>query len=320
MSIEMKDFRKLASDVYNGVAGNFENGMTGNDVIVDMIKKACNGKTTIDFKDIRDGKVDFAVIEEVINTAIELGAAEDSAIWDFVDMKSGKLGDKPEFNVNSGNLFRVDTIADGTQGIRRQRLTSKSVTLTPETKAVKIYDELNRILAGRVDWATFVNRVALSFRKDMFNEVATMFNGITADTDFSKGAAAFNETDMIDLVTAVEDATGMKPVIFGSLQALRNLTMAMAGDEVKTDYYNMGYMGKWNGFSTFRVAGKNVDPKALFVIAGDDKFIKFYDEGDTLVIPREATANADLTQEYTVIRKYGTALAMANVVGKYTLS
>lgn len=320
MSIEMKDFRKLASDVFNGVSCNFENGMTGNDVIVDTIRKACNGKTSIDYKDVRDGKVDFAIIEEVINAAIELGADDNSALWDFVDMKSGALGDKPEFIVESGSLLKVDIVADGTQGIRRQRATSKSVTLDTQTKAIKIYEELNRILAGRMSWVNFVQKVAASFKKDVYDTVATAFASVAPSASFVKQGSPFVENDLIDLVEAVENATGQKAKIFGSLKALRNLTMAVSGDEVNRDYYNMGYMGKWNGVPTFKITGAKIPTNVLYITAGDDKFVKFYDEGGTTIIPRDAFDNADLTQEYTVLRKYGVAVATADVVGKYTIA
>lgn len=316
-----KNMIKLMKDTYHGVASAFSQDENPNDVIRNMIIDACGG-TTMDYRAIRDGKVNFSIIEEVINLAIELGSDSNSALWDYVEFKSGKLGDKPEFIVNDGSLLTVDVVADGTQGIRRQRLVGGTVTLNPVEKAIKIYEELSLIRSGRIDWVEFVNRVAKSFEADTFNEVAAAMKGVVTTGDFAK-TGTFSETAMIELVEAVENATGQSAKILGSLSALRQLNMAITGDDVERDYYNMGYTGKFNGVPCFRITGKNLDTatnKYLYVIAGDDKFIKVYDEGETLVIPRDATQNADLTQEYTVIRKTAVGVAHAGILGKYTIS
>ena len=55
----------------------------------------------------------------------------------------------------------------------------------------------------------------------------------------------------------------------------------------------------------------------VYVIAGDDKFIKHYIEGEPIVIARDAADNADLTQEYTVIRREGIAVAVSATMGVY---
>lgn len=319
-----KNMIKLMKDTYHGVTSAFSQEQNPNDIIRNMLVEACGGSTTMNYRAIRDGKINFSVIEEVINVALEIGSDANSRIWDWVEFKNGKLGDKPEFIVNDGTLLTVDVVAGGTQGIRRQRLTSSSLTLTPVEKAVKIYEELSLILSGRIDWVVFVNRVARSFEADAFNEVAAALRGVATTGDFAK-TGTFSETSMIELIEAVENATGQSAKIVGSLSALRMLNMSdsgMAGDKIKDDYYNMGYMGRFNGTPCFRLTGKKLDTptaKILYVIASDDKFIKIYDEGETLVVPRDASQNADLTQEYTVIRKRAVGVVTAGILGKYTI-
>lgn len=318
------DLRQLAIDVYNGVDVKFENGETGEDLIRNALNKAFNGISLTDGKAIRNAlaynKVDFEIINELIDTAIDLSAIENSEIWNFVDFKSAKLGDKNKFTVEGNDLLHVDVITHGTQGVRRQRMLSNELTVETTTKAIKIYEEMVRLAAGRINWAKFVEKVGKSFDNDRFNAVATAFGGITASGDYSKGSAgtAFSESDMIDLLTTVEN-DGNTPKIFGSLQALRNLSMAMTGDEVRRDYYNFGYMGKFNGYDTFRISGKNVPTDKIFVIGSDEKFIKMFDEGDTLTIPHNFTETADKTQELMVERTYGVEVVMAGKAGVYQL-
>lgn len=320
-----KELRQLAIDVYNGIDVKFENGETGDDMIRNALNKAFGGINLNDGKAVRNAiaynKVDFAIINELIDVAIDLSANDNSEIWNFVDFKSAALGDKNKFTVEGNDLLHVDVITHGTQGVRRQRMLSRELTVETTTKAIKIYEEMVRLAAGRLNWAKFVEKVGKSFDNDRFNAVAQAFSNIpSSGGDYSKAAVGgvFSESDMIDLLTTVEN-DGNTPKIFGSLQALRNLSMAMAGDEVRRDYYNFGYMGKFNGYDTFRISGKNIPTDKIFVIGSDEKFIKMFDEGDTLTIPHNFTETADKTQELQVERTYGVEVIMAGKVGIYSM-
>lgn len=316
------DLRKLAIDVYNGVDVKFENGETGEDMIRNALNKAFGGINLNDGNAVKKAlaynKVDFEIINEIISVAIDLSAQENSALWDFVELKRGDLGDQNKFVVEGSDLLHVDVITHGTQGVRRQRLLSKELTVPTDTKAIKIYEEMVRLAAGRTNWAKFVEKVGKSFDNDRFTAVAQAFTGITASGDYAKGGS-FTESNMINLLTTVEE-NGQKPKIFGSLQALRNLTMAMTGETIKDDYYNMGYMGKFNGYDCFRIAGKGIPTNKLFVVGADEKFIKMYDEGETITIPHSWTETADKTQELQVERTYGVEVVMGGKVGVYTIS
>jgi len=317
------ELRQLAIDVYNGVDVKFENGETGENIIVNALKKAFGGINLNDGKAVRNAivynKVDYAIINEIIDVALDLSANENSEIWNFVEFKSAALGDTNKFTVEGNGLLRVDVVTHGTQGVRRQRMLSKELTVATDTRSIKIYEELARLASGRLNWVKFVEKVGKSFDNDRFNLVAKAFTGITATGDYAK-TGSFNESSMIDLLTTVED-DGNTPKIFGSLQALRKLNMTtsgMAGEQVKNDYYNFGYMGKFNGYDTFRISGKNIPTDKLFVIGTDEKFIKMFDEGDTLTIPHTPAENDDLTQTLQINRTYGVEVIMANKIGVYS--
>lgn len=317
------ELRQLAIDVYNGVDVKFENDETGEDMIRNAINKAFGNINLSDTNAVKRaiayGKVDFEIINELIDTAINLSAEENSELWDFVDFKSAALGDKNEFYVEGNDLLRVDVVTRGTQGVRRQRMLSKKFSIETATKAIKIYDEISRIASGRINWAKFVEKVGKSFDNDRFNAVATAFGNITASGAYAKGGASFNESDMIDLLTTVEN-DGNKPKIFGSLQALRQLTISHEGATAKDSYYNMGYLGKFNGYDCFRISGKNIPTNKLFVVGAEDKFVKMFDEGDTITIAHNFTETADMTQELLVEKTYGVEVVMASKVGVYTIA
>ena len=320
------NFRKLCIDAYRGVPTAFAEG-NPTDVIVNKIKEANNGSTTIDYKAIRDGKCPelFAVIEELIDVALDVATLEDSPLKDMIETKNGEWGDKPEFLVPDNSLLTVDVVANGTQGIRRQRLIGgQKVPLTPVNKAVKIYDELILILSGRIDWVEFVNRVAKSFEREFYASVAAQFNNLSTARFTVTASGSPSESGLLNLIEKVEAATGKTAYVLGTRTALRNFPMSQIGETVKDDYYAVGFSQSFNGTPCIRLknyldaAGNFVlSDTRVYVLAGDDKIIKHYIEGEPIVIARDAADNADLTQEYTVIRREGIAVVVSATMGVY---
>ena len=320
------NFRKLCIDAYRGVPTAFAEG-NPTDVIVNKIKEANNGSTTIDYKAIRDGKCPelFAVIEELIDVALDVATLEDSPLKDMIETKNGEWGDKPEFLVPDNSLLTVDVVANGTQGIRRQRLIGgQKVPLTPVNKAVKIYEELILILSGRIDWVEFVNRVAKSFEREFYASVAKQFNNLSTARFTVTASGSPSESGLLNLIEKVEAATGKTAYVLGTRTALRNFPMSQIGETVKDDYYDVGFSQRFNGTPCIRLknyldaAGNFVlSDTRVYVLAGDDKIIKHYIEGEPIVIARDADDNADLTQEYTVIRREGIAVVVSATMGVY---
>ena len=320
------NFRKLCIDAYRGVPTAFAEG-NPTDVIVNKIKEANNGSTTIDYKAIRDGKCPelFADIEELIDVALDVATLEDSPLKDMIETKNSEWGDKPEFLVPDNSLLTVDVVANGTQGIRRQRLIGgQKVPLTPVNKAVKIYDELILILSGRIDWVEFVNRVAKSFEREFYVSVAKQFNNLSTARFTVTASGSPSESGLLNLIEKVEAATGKTAYVLGTRTALRNFPMSQIGETVKDDYYDVGFSQRFNGTPCIRLknylddAGNFVlSDTRVYVLAGDDKIIKHYIEGEPIVIARDAADNADLTQEYTVIRREGIAVVVSATMGVY---
>jgi hypothetical protein len=243
----------------------------------------------------------------------------------MIETKNGEWGDKPEFLVPDNSLLTVDVVANGTQGIRRQRLIGgQKVPLTPVNKAIKIYEELILILSGRIDWVEFVNRVAKSFEREFYASVAKQFNNLSTARFTVTASGSPSESGLLNLIEKVEAATGKTAYVLGTRTALRNFPMSQIGETVKDDYYDVGFSQRFNGTPCIRLknyldaAGNFVlSDTRVYVIAGDDKFIKHYIEGEPIVIARDAADNADLTQEYTVIRREGTAVVVSDTMGVY---
>ena len=150
---EMNEIVRLAVDAYHGTQTKYSVGESM-DTLHQALVAANNGSTILNYKDIRDGKCVglFTLIEEILSRTVVEGLQASDYFNSLVEYRNVALNDKNLFYVEDSNLFTVADAADGTQGIRRQRLGGMSETSIPTSfKVVKIYEELNRVLSGQVD-------------------------------------------------------------------------------------------------------------------------------------------------------------------------
>jgi hypothetical protein len=335
---EMKDIVKLAVDAYKGNVEKYSVRQS-QDALRQALVEANNGKTTLNYKDIRDGKCNglFTLIEEILSNTIVEGLQGDEFFNAMVDFRNVAEGDQNLFLVEDNNLFVVAEAADGTQGIRRQRLGGVSETSIPTSlKVVRIYEELNRVLAGRVDFNVFIQKVAESFRKKMLDDIYALWSGATAaqmgGVTYFPTAGGYDEDDLLELVEHVEAAAGGKQAtIIGTKAALRNLKESIQADGAKDELHNMGYYGKFYGTPCVAVPQRHkvgstefvMDDKVLTIIAGDDKPLKVVYEGDPIVLMGDPMTNADFTQEYLYGEKYGMGIVLAGNnagIGRYDMN
>ena len=330
---EMNDIVQVAVDAYHGNTVKYSKGES-----MELLQKALvaanGGSTKLNYKNIRDGKCNglFTLIEEILSRTVVEGLQGDEYFNALVDFRNVALGDKNEFVVEDNDLFVVAEAADGTLGIRRQRLGGVTETSIPTSfKIVRIYEELNRVLSGQVDFNHFINKVGESFRQKLLNDIYALWLSASAN-DFG-GATYFPAAanDMLELVSHVEAAAGGKQAtIIGTKVALRNLAPSIQGNDSKSDLYNLGYYGKFYSTPVVAVPQRHklgttnfvFDDKTITVIAGDEKPIKCVYEGQSTVILGDPLQNKDLTQEYVYGEKYGMGIVLAGGnagIGRYTL-
>ena len=335
---DMKDIVKVAVDAYHGNVEQYSVGQSM-ELLHKALVEANGGSTVLNYRNIRDGKCNglFTLIEEILSRTIVEGLQGDEYFNALVDFRNVAEGDKNIFVVEDSNLFVVAEAADGTQGIRRQRLGGTSeVSIPTSLKVVKIYDEMNRVLSGRVDFNTFINKVAESFRQQLLNDIYTLWSGATA-TDFGgvtyfPTAGAYDEDELLDLIAHVEAAAnGRTATIIGTKKAVRNLAPSIQGNDSESDIYNLGYYGKFYGTPVMVTPQRHkigsteftLDDNILTIIAGDDKPIKCVYEGNPIVLMGDPMSNGDLTQEYLYGEKYGMGIVLAGGnagIGRYEIA
>lgn len=323
---------KLAVDGYKGhVAGDYSVNDT-QEALRKALVEANGGSTKLDIKAIRDGRCNgvFAIIEELVNVIHEEGLKGDEFFMNMVEDRNLSLGDTNKFHIERECLFAVADIAEGTQGVRRQRIEAgQDITINTQLRAIKIYEELNRVLAGRIDFNKFVDLVGKSFTKQELDATYDAFVGM-----FKKLKApyietgSFDEDKLLELIDHVEASTGETAVIVGTRKALRKIKTAVVSDSAKEEMYAMGHFGRFNGTELVAVKQRHksgtddftLDDNVLYVFAGDTKPIKRVTEGDVTMLMGTPMNNADMSQEFLMMKRTGIAVIFDRDFGVYNLS
>jgi len=334
---DLSNVVKVAIDAYRGNVEKYSTRQSM-ELLHKALVEANGGSTVLDYKKIRDGKYSevFTLVESILSRTVVEGLQGDEYFNALVDFRNVPEGDKNIFTIEDNNMFVISDIADGTQGVMRQRLGGVTETSIPTAlKSVTIYDELNRVLSDRVDFNFLISSVSKSFRQKLLDDIYTLW--ITASaTDFGgvtyfPAAGTYDEDELLELIAHVEAAAGGKTAtIVGTKKAVRNLAPSIQGIDSQSDLYNTGYYGKFYGSPVVATPQRHkvnsVDfimaDDALTIIAGDDKPIKCVYEGNPTIIMGNPVNNGDLTQEYFYGEKYGMGIILAGGnagIGRYEM-
>lgn len=332
---DMVEIVRLAVDAYRGTVEKYSVAQS-QETLRQALIEANGGSTKLDYKAIRDGKCQglFALVETILSKTVVEGLADNDFFNALVDFRNVAEGDQNLFIIEDNTLFVIDEVANGTQGLRRQRIGgSTEVSINTSLKMVRIYEELNRVLAGRVDFNHLISKVAESFKQKILDDIYTLWSGVTSDnlggTEYYVAGGSYSETDLLELIAHVEAAAGGKTAtIIGTKKACRMLAPSIQSETTKDELHNLGYYGKFYGTPVvvtpqrYKVGTKTFvfDDNVLTIVAGEDKPIKFVYEGDPIMLMGDPMSNADFTQEYYYGEKYGLGIVLAGGnagIGRY---
>lgn len=323
----------IAIDAVRGVtSGEFSKAQTSEGIRKALIEMN-GGSTKLSPKKFVRGTEMYSLVEELIPVIIEEGMKDDNPIMKLVEYKNVAEGDVNEFYTEDKSLFVVSQSANGVRDVRRQRIAGGTkVSVNTSMKMVRVYENLGRLLAGRITFDEFVARVAESFKKQIMADAYNALEAITANTAGLNEKYVINgtysEESLLELIDHIEASTGKKAKIYGTRTALRKITNATVSDEAKSDLYNLGYYGKFNGTEMICLAQAHkpgsdefmLNGDKIYVIAGDDTPIKMVNEGEGIMLESQATDRADLTQEYVYGQAWGTGVICAEKFGVYKVA
>lgn len=333
---DMTNLIKMGVDAFHGVAPANYSVSDSTETLREALIEMNGGSTKLDYKKIRDGQCNgmFTLVEEILKRTIPEGLQDSDFFNALVEFRNMAEGDQNVFEVEDNNWYLIAKAADGTQGIRRQRLSGISeVTIPTELRVVKIYEEMNRILSGRADFNQMIADVTKSFRQQLLNDIYGCWaNATSADfggTTYFPAAGTYNEDALLEIIAHVEAASGGQAAkILGTKKALRKLSPAIQSDGYKDAMYNNGYAGKFYGSDVVVIPQRHKVGSTSFVmpddtitiIAGSPRPVKCVYEGQSLMIQGQSADAADLTSTYLYAEKYGCGILMTGGnegIGKY---
>ena len=326
-------FAKLANDTYTGEIARFnhEDGRAmsiadGQASINEAIINACGGQWS--YRNFQANKnAVFALIEEAMEVIVPKNLEQ---MLSFAEIKNTNFGDTLSFTITDDKNFKVASVCAGNGDLRRQTILNRKLTLVPEKMGVKFYVELENLLAGRVDWNVFVDRLLKSMADEVMVRVhkalTAGYNQLGAKY---KVAGTFEEEKLIELVSRVKARTNGDVKIYGTLKALGKISnIEKSGEIGKADMYHKGYVGKFFGTAVEELQ-QVIDGEDNFVLTDDlilvvpvdgESIVKVGIEGTPIIIEAKDGARTDLSEEYTMIQSVAVAAVVSNNFGAYELS
>lgn len=322
------ELKQVALDAaQNKVQGNYSTNDTNEAIRKAMIEVIGSDKIT--YKQYRRMNTElFEFIEETVTPIVHTKLEE--LFNRFAEVRNIAYGDQNKFTVPNTELFRVATIAEGSGNIRRKRLDSTEFEVELSSMAVGIYEEFNRFLAGRVDWATYTERIAQSFARDLAHRISAALYGSFDELgsvyakSVGAGDAEIKEA-VLDVAAHVEAENG-NVIILGSKAALAKLKPEYHSDEQAGERNRVGYFGFVDGYEVMAIEQFHhngtdefaVDNKSLLILPNaDEKIVKVVLEGQPIIreVSGTDTFREDMQVQFDMIDRAGVLVLAPNKYG-----
>lgn len=325
----MHEVAQLAINVYKNQGDVSKYSRTEQmEVLRQELILANGGSEKLTPKSFRNNPQLFAIIEEALDILVEEGLK--GQFDTFVETVTIEHGDAKVFTIKENRLFDVAIISDGNGDLSRDRLDSGELTVTTHIMGVAVYEELSRLLAGRVDFTQLVSTVAKSYENKIQNQiydaVYKSFDTLSATYGVT---GTFTETKLDELIEHVESATGMEAMILGTKSALSKVKYATESNNNLDARNGFGHYGNYKGtdMMVLKQAHKvgtdvfAIDNGFILVVPKNpDKFVKLVVEGDSMIIEGDGSLRKDMQRDYTFIKKAGIAVLSASKFGIYRIT
>lgn len=292
---------------------------------------------------IRRNKVAiYELLEDTVDSLLQTGWTENPFFEEFVEVRNIGEGDENEFYVQDDTILTVADLSGGHHDIVRQKLgVGDTYRVKTSWYGLKIYTEYELFMAGRIDWAGFVQKIYEAVDKKVndlvYPALMDAATKVVPTSQFNKTGALTTSTmsSLIELVEDVETANGCEAVIMGTKTALSKLNALVEtqwiSDQMKEDRRTYGRLGIWEGirlveipqtFANNDTTTKLVDNTKLLVMpVADNKFIKVVNEGDAQIKEvTDSAENMDMTIEYEYQIKMGVGTVINRKFGMWTIT
>jgi len=278
----------------------------------------------------------FAVVGAMIDAI--LPEAIVGSIGAYTDVRTIGYGDSASFDIESRDLFVVSKAGRAQRTAELQKQYAGQVTIIPENRQVTVSVSLYKVLSGKESLAKFAAKAVRSIEIDLTLDAYSTFNTAMAALPNSPAnealrIAGYSQESLVKLAQRVTAWNGgAKAVICGTQAALVNVLPDDANYRytLDSDYATIGYVKAAFGYDVMvfpQVADwKNPfsleldDTKIYLLSPSSQKLVKMVLEGSTISHVSGAFDAANLSQEATFMKSYGSAIATNSVAGVITLA
>lgn len=321
----MSELAQLSMDAYTGKVDKFS-VQDAEALIREKLTECVGGKWN--YRNFKKNEHDFyALIEELIT--INLSNMTVESFGDWVEVKDFELGDKIEFRVENTNLFQVGNIATGTNTIRRQRMLDSKLPTTAYKMSIAIYEEFDRFLAGRIDWARLVDKVGKSFNREVALQISrAVQNAYSSIHANLKKEGTYSDAELGKLISKVKGLTGQDVAIYGVSEAIENIQGANCLADL-ADRRAYGYVKEFKGVPVIELpqtydAVNNkwgVKNNILYIVPAGEKIVRCGFEGEAMVIENtDGTKRNDQQIEYKFQRMMHLGVLSTARFGAYVIN
>jgi hypothetical protein len=209
-------------------------------------------------------------------------------------------------------------------------LGGETFTVRTFLRGLKVYEEMDLLLAGRVDFNEFMKRIADAFERDTIERIYKAWSGTIENLEAPYAiTGSYAEAQLLSLIQHVQAANGVRNAyILGTKLALSKATSAYDNSiPAQESAYNTGIIGKFHGTDKIETVNMYKAGTTEFLLSDDvlhvmpagvkTKPIMYVTEGRSLIIPHHSVENNDLTEEYMMVDRVGIAARVPNGEGKF---
>ena len=260
----MNEVTKLAIDLANGNIGNFS-AQDANETLRQSFIRIFGTEAPSHYQWEQHKNEIFQIISVALGTSIVSGLTNQFEPW--VEIRNMNYGDIPVFDIENPDLFKFATVSAGNGELRAQRIHNGKVAVSTAWKGTKIREEFERFLAGRIDWTRLVNKVNTSVQHqislDMYN---ALYNSYTALSAPYAQTGTWDEGKLITICSNVEAGNQQgNAVIIGTKAALAKITSSTVSENMKDQFNNLGYYGKFRGYDMLAIKQAHIPGTSNFV-------------------------------------------------------
>lgn len=339
----------LNKEIYDAETGRAISRAEANAKILDFSRQVIGITDVRDRKEVRrairdNGRQWYDIIEDTVNTVIDVNFKESDFFNALVDRKTIAYGDRQDFVIEDEDaLFSIAKAGESHHDHILQRLRGRrTIPVETDLWVVKIGADINKYILGDVDWSAWIANIARSYIAMIQEETyAALGSAITSLPAQFKGTGTLDSTNKASfdgIVEAVSAANnGADVVVMGTKAALSAISgmadVNWAAKDQRDSVMNTGNIGIYEGTRLITIPNRfkdksmtnyvfDTDKLYIIPVIGDaGKFIKMIDEGDTEIVEcmEKGERYVSDLQTYEVQRRLGFTVVLGRYFGYWDI-